>query len=80
MSKKQTAVDQLSELFYFKAKLVEDNKWVISEEDMDKIIEQSKELEKQNLIDAVDEGINICGMSHIFVEKAEQYYNNTFNQ
>ena len=40
------------------------------------ILEQAKEMEKQQIIDAYDKGEFNCGMN----ESAQEYYNKTFNK
>ena len=42
------------------------------------IYQQAKEMEKEQIIKSCNESIKICGMGHVFIEYAEQYYNETF--
>ena len=50
---KQTAVDSLEKAFYKYAEStgINNNKWLIDEEDLDKLINQSKEMERERMID-----------------------------
>ena len=71
---KQTAVDWLINIVIKSIKnLSEDECEYLSE-----IIEQAKQIEKQQIIDfANNYGFDICGYDY---EKAEQYYNETFGE
>jgi hypothetical protein len=42
------------------------------------IREQAKEMEKEQIIKSCNDSIKICGMGHVFIEYAQQYYNETF--
>jgi hypothetical protein len=44
--------------------------------DINKIIEQAKQMEKQQIVDAYDDGNYAYGMG---IKEPEQYYNETFN-
>jgi hypothetical protein len=62
---KQTAIDWLIE------------QWPILESQLPtRIIEQAKEIEKQKIIDAFDEG----NPNGFILKNGEQYYNETFNK
>jgi HEPN domain-containing protein len=63
---KQTAVEWLTE------KLRTEFGFAFS----NNILEQAKEIEKQDIIEAYDKGEFNCGMN----ESAEQYYNDTFKK
>jgi hypothetical protein len=51
-NKQQTAVEWLEQAFYLYAEStgINNNKWLIDEEDLDKLIEQAKEMEKKQSI------------------------------
>ena len=62
--KTQTAVEWLIEQV-----------WITSGEDLPELLEQAKEMEKLQIIDAYEEG-----MDYDFKDNGEQYYNETFKQ
>ena len=79
MEKKQTAIDLLEKLFYAHAEStgIDNDKWVIREEDLDKLFQQALEMEKEQIIESYDAGLydtTFCEKVH-----AEQYYNETYN-
>ena len=77
----QTALELLEKAFYKYAEStgINNNKWLIDEEDLDKLIEQAKEMEKKQIIDAVTFGQNNHTVSITSdKETAEQYYNETY--
>ena len=82
MENKQTAVQGLEKAFYTYAEStgINNNKWLIDEDDLDKLIEQAKEMEKQQIIEGWHNGyLNECPM--IDEENCgQQYYNQTFKQ
>ena len=43
---------------------------------MDYVIKKAKEIEKQQIVDAFDNGVEDDGI----IDNAEQYYNETFNK
>jgi hypothetical protein len=61
---KQTAIEWLFEQV-----------WITSGEDLPELLEQAKEMEKLQIIDAYEEG-----MDYDFKDNGEQYYNETFKQ
>jgi len=66
-NKKQTAVEWLA--IYLKD---------VTSLNCDRIIEQAKEMEKQQIIDfANNYGFDVCGYDY---ERAEQYYKETYEQ
>ena len=67
--KKQTAVEWLAEILNNKAQLSEFEKGVI---------EQAKEMEREQIIDAYSEG-DVNGIMNNEM-RAKQYYNETFNK
>jgi hypothetical protein len=73
-NKQQTAVEWLASQL---------GKHIIWEEKIIDIIEQAKELEKQQIIDAYDLG-SLSDMQYpdpkTVIENGEQYYNETFNK
>ena len=69
MKKKQTAVEWLAEILNNKAQLSEFEKGVI---------EQAKEMEREQIIDAYSEG-DVNGIMNNEM-RAKQYYNETFNK
>ena len=64
--KKQTAVEWLIDMIYFTR--VEVNR---------ELLDQAKEMEKQQIIDACNQ-IEVIGLDHEL--PGEQYYNETFNK
>jgi hypothetical protein len=68
---KQTAVEwqhiELSKFLYGKSEFTDANDILI----------KAKEMEKQQIIDAYEDGNYDCGMGR---SESEQYYNETFNQ
>ena len=65
---KQTAVEWLEDNFSYVTS---------GNMTMEYLIEQSKEMEKQQIIDAYDDGNYAYGMG---IKEPEQYYNETFNK
>ena len=53
-NKQQTVVEWLESIFYSQSKSVGFDKWVILESEMDRIIDKAKEMEKEQIINAVD--------------------------
>jgi hypothetical protein len=80
MAKKQTAVEQLEKLFYTYAEStgIDNDKWVIKEEDLDKLFEQAKEMEKKQIIDACNLQRNDYRGMPTYNKSGEQYYNDTY--
>jgi hypothetical protein len=81
--KKQTAVEWLEKAFYTYAEStgINNNKWLIDEEDLDKLIEQAKAMEKEQTIEAFTSAY-LIGEDNITQEdarkEAEQYYLETY--
>jgi hypothetical protein len=84
MEKKQTAIDLLEKLFYTHAEStgIDNDKWVIREDDLDKLFEQTKKMEKEQIGDAYQEG-KWDWHNHITngteSKDLAQYYNETYN-
>jgi inorganic pyrophosphatase/exopolyphosphatase len=76
--KNKSAVEWLEKAFYSYAEStgINNNKWLIDEEDLDKLLEQAKEMEKEQIIDAHNIGRN--DKHNDFDREGEQYYNETF--
>ena len=79
---KQTAVDSLEKAFYKYAEStgINNNKWLIDEEDLDKLINQAKEMEKERMIQfakqCLDKALDLdVRTAYLQVEK---YYNETY--
>jgi hypothetical protein len=64
MSKEQTAVEWLCEQYHLKQDI--------------EIVKQAKEMEKQQIIDAYQQGFNNAYFSNPLSK--EQYYNETYNK
>ncbi len=77
-----TAVEWLESIFYSESKTVAFEKWVILEEEMDRIIEKAKEMEKQQIVKAVNVGFDEgCKFPEdIKLGSAEQYYNEIYGK
>jgi hypothetical protein len=82
---KETAVGQFEQGFFSYAEpfsyFSEEDKWVITEKDFLKLIQQAKEMERQQILDAVDWGNRKGYDEHILTivyDLDEQYYNQTF--
>jgi hypothetical protein len=81
----KTAVEIIREHFYTYAEpyngFSEEPKWTISEEDFEKLIQQAKEMEKNQIINAYLKSkrkrTDLLGALKI-MDEAEQYYNETF--
>jgi hypothetical protein len=69
---KQTAVQWLLQKLFETNNNTNDAKKM----DINKIIEQAKQMEKQQIVDAYDDGNYAYGMG---IKEPEQYYNETFN-
>jgi len=69
---KQTAVQWLLQKLFETNNNTNDAKKM----DINKIIEQAKQMEKQQIVDAYDDGNYAYGMD---IKEPEQYYNETFN-
>ena len=81
-NKQQTAVDSLEKAFYKYAEStgINNNKWLIDEEDLDKLINQAKEMEKEQ-IKLIYEGLlqNIgTTIKQSDLPTFEQFYNETY--
>ena len=72
----QTAVEWLESIFYSQSKSVGFDKWVIIESEMDRIIDKAKEMEKEQIKNAHDEGYGSGYMDDL--KSPEQYYNETY--
>jgi hypothetical protein len=76
--KRKTAVECFEKVFYTYAEStgINNNKWLIEEEDLDRLIKQAKEMEKEQIIDSVDETISEMSIynSSMTYENGEQYY------
>jgi uncharacterized protein (DUF2342 family) len=70
---KQTAVEWLLQKLFETNNNTNDVKKI----DSKSIIEQAKEMEKQQIIDAYDDGNYAYGMG---IKEPEQYYNETFKE
>jgi hypothetical protein len=76
MKNKQTAVEWfIEQIESGKIEIVYSNK-IHSIKCIPEIIEQAKEMEKQQIIEAYDRGEFNCGVN----ESAEEYYNKTFKK
>jgi hypothetical protein len=82
MNKKQTAVEGLEKAFYSYAEStgINSNKWLIDEEDLDKLIQQAKEMHKQEIINTWYNGY--LNQSPMIDEEnsGEQFYKETYEQ
>jgi hypothetical protein len=82
MEKKQTAVKWLEKLFYTHAESagIDNDKWVIKEEDLDKLFEQAKEMEKEQIMDAFEIGYEngACVNDEESIYHGGNYYNKTY--
>jgi hypothetical protein len=72
MENKQTAVEWLEELLHFECKYSVNNEVIINYDVLDNIIMKAKQMEKEQIIDAVNYGTEKFG------DVAEQYYNETY--
>jgi hypothetical protein len=73
----KTAIEKLEALFYNEADpTINSSSWVIHERTLKKLILAAKEIEKEQIMNAFDMGKTTIK----FVEEAEQYYNQTYNQ
>jgi hypothetical protein len=70
---KQTAVEWLLQKLFETNNNTNDAK----KRDINKTIEQAKEMEKQQIIDAYDDGNYAYGMG---IKEPEEYYNETFKE
>ncbi len=70
---KQTAVDWLLQKLFETNNNTNDAKKM----DINKIIDQAKQMEKQQIIDAYDDGNYAYGMG---IKEPEEYYNETFKE
>jgi hypothetical protein len=74
--KKQTAVEWLESIFYSESKAVAFDKWVILEEEMDRIIEKAKAMEEEQITNAYYDGSQDAPIK---VGQSEQYYLETYD-
>jgi hypothetical protein len=74
---KQTAVDSLEKAFYKYAEStgINNNKWLIDEEDLDKLIKQAKEMEKEQIENAYNESFRLRDKPY---STAKKYYEQTY--
>ena len=81
-NKQQTAVD----IFFFEIKRynIGNNQYLINKEDLEKLELQAKEMEKQQIKDACQQGfydgLDIAKTKKSKFISAEHYYNETFNK
>lgn len=83
MEKKQSSVEWLEKEFYTYARStgIDNDKWVIKEETLDKLFEQAKAMHKEQYIDAWMNGQNDSGYSQKELRQmAEEDYNQTYGQ
>ena len=80
----KTAIEKLEALFYNKADFtINSNSWVIHERALKKIILAAKEIEKEQIIKAWEDGSETEYQYHVngeFRKCSFDYYNQTFNQ
>jgi hypothetical protein len=76
----QTAVDWLEKAFYTYAEStgINSNKWLIDEEDLDKLIKQAKAMHKEEIITTWHKGYD--NLSPMIDENncGDKYYNETY--
>jgi len=79
----ETAIEQFVKDFYLYAEpyaySIEEDKWVISEEDFEYLISKVKEKEKQIIKDAAKWMPKLFDGMEFLDELTTQYYNETFN-
>ena len=79
---KQSSVTQLIEEIQRRVSIIQSEPQTMARELMiDNLaidLEQYEETHKEEIEDACESSIKICGMGHIFIELPEQYYNKTF--
>jgi hypothetical protein len=81
-NKQQTAVD----IFFFEIKRynIGNNQYLINKEDLEKLELQAKEMEKQQIKDACQQGfydgLDMAKTKKSKFKSAEQCYNETYNQ
>jgi hypothetical protein len=84
-NKKQTAVEGLEKAFYSYAEStgINSNKWLIDEEDLDKLIQQAKEMDKQQKIEDYRSGRTdqqSDKTSKSYNRRAADYYKETYGE
>ena len=75
-NKKQTAVEWLEKAFYTYAELtgINNNKWLIDEEDLDKLIEQAKAIEKDQHSETFNQGVQWMQYQRDLVNGGAEYW------
>jgi hypothetical protein len=78
MENKQTAVNLLEDLIHFECQYTNDNKILIDHYILDNIIEQAKQMEKEQIKDAFTDGCigELYELNAYYT--SEKYYNNTY--
>lgn len=74
---KQTTIEWLEDAFFLNAEEF-NGQWTINYRDIDRIIETAKEREKQQIIDAYEDGTYHNTFGNENYESSEEYYNKIF--
>lgn len=80
--KQQTAVDSIKTTFFHYAEpypyFSEDDKWVITKQELFELLEEAKEMEKEQIIKSYNEDLYGGLSNHKKFDDGENYYNETY--